>query len=166
MRHSGAVFPSPVCDGHGGGPAALLRDRCAAASCYSGACPPPPEATPGGDSRTGGARPPARAGVAAEHTVIRPRRPIPDHLAAHADKAARPTLAQPVMVTSIRDGLPLGAGRHHFFDVRSFSTALSSIASARSFFSFEFSSSSARSHRVPTRPVRRTWLYTCRRSPS
>jgi hypothetical protein len=43
------------------------------------------------------------------------------------------------------DRFPLRAGRHHFFDARSFSTALSSIASARRFFSRPFSSLSARS---------------------
>jgi hypothetical protein len=40
----------------------------------------------------------------------------------------------------MRDGFPLSAGRYHFFDARSFSTTLSSIASASSFFSFAFSS--------------------------
>jgi hypothetical protein len=41
------------------------------------------------------------------------------------------------------DGLSAGGGRHHFFDATSLSMALSSIASARSFFSLAFSSSSA-----------------------
>ena len=39
--------------------------------------------------------------------------------------------------------LPLGRGRHHFFPKRSFSAALSSMASARSRFSRVFSSSKA-----------------------
>jgi hypothetical protein len=43
----------------------------------------------------------------------------------------------------ISDGLSPGGGRHHFFAATSFSMALSSIASASSFFSFAFSSSSA-----------------------
>jgi hypothetical protein len=41
--------------------------------------------------------------------------------------------------------IPLRTGRHHFFPVKSFNTALSSIASASSFFSLAFSSSSDRS---------------------
>jgi len=40
------------------------------------------------------------------------------------------------------DSFPLRGGRYHFFDSRSFSAALSSIASASSFFSFVFSSES------------------------
>ncbi len=64
------------------------------------------------------------------------------------------TLTPAVMLTGMGDGLPLSAGRHHFFDARSFSTTLSNIASARSFFSFAFSSSSAQApglgHLQPT----------------
>ncbi len=40
------------------------------------------------------------------------------------------------------DSLSLGSGRHHFFANRSFSAALSSIASAKSLFSLAFSVSS------------------------
>jgi hypothetical protein len=43
------------------------------------------------------------------------------------------------------DRIPLRVGRHHFFDEMSFNTAMSSIASASSFFSLAFSSSSDRS---------------------
>ena len=42
-----------------------------------------------------------------------------------------------------RKSRPSGDGRQNFFVVRSFSMALSSIASASSFFSFAFSLSSA-----------------------
>jgi hypothetical protein len=41
----------------------------------------------------------------------------------------------------MRDSFPLGRGRHHFFPNRSFSVALSSMASASSRFSRVFSSS-------------------------
>ena len=41
------------------------------------------------------------------------------------------------------DGFSLGDGPYHFFERSSFSAALSSIDSARSFFSLRFSSSSA-----------------------
>src|SRR5215468_3828113 len=43
------------------------------------------------------------------------------------------------------DSLSLGGGPYHFFDSSSFKAALSSIDSAKSFFSRRFSSSSARS---------------------
>jgi len=43
----------------------------------------------------------------------------------------------------VSDGLSLYSGRHHFFERRSFKAALSSIASANSFFSLLFSASSA-----------------------
>jgi hypothetical protein len=45
--------------------------------------------------------------------------------------------------TGMSHGLPFGGGRHHFRELMSFKTAISSIASANSFFSFPFSSSSA-----------------------
>jgi hypothetical protein len=47
----------------------------------------------------------------------------------------RPALAQPVTVPGMGDRITLRAGRHHFFDEMSFKTAMSSIASAKSFFS-------------------------------
>lgn len=43
----------------------------------------------------------------------------------------------------VSDGLSLYSGRYHFFERRSFKAALSSIASANSFFSLVFSASSA-----------------------
>ena len=57
---------------------------------------------------------------------------------------ARPPLAHVVRRTDMSNGLPSSSGRHHFRLLTSFGIALSSIASARSFFSFAFSSSSAR----------------------
>lgn len=44
--------------------------------------------------------------------VIRPCRLVTDHPAAHANRTTRPTLAQPVLLTGMSDGFPLGAGRH------------------------------------------------------
>jgi hypothetical protein len=44
-------------------------------------------------------------------------------------------------------------GRHHFLAVMSFNTALSSMASASSFFSRAFSSSSCFSRRANVEPV-------------
>lgn len=46
--------------------------------------------------------------------IINSRRLIPDHPAAHADKTARTTFAQTVMLTGMGDGLPLRAWRYHF----------------------------------------------------
>jgi len=50
------------------------------------------------------------------------------------------------------DSLSLPSGRYHFFEVTSLSIALSSIASANSFFSLAFSSSSASSHLASETP--------------
>jgi hypothetical protein len=77
---------------------------------------------------------------------------------------ARPPLAHLVDLAKVRRGLSPGDGRDHFFAATSRSMALSSIASASSFFSLLFSSSSAFSRRHPKRPSRRTWPSTCRRS--
>src|SRR5262245_62646495 len=63
--------------------------------------------------------------------------------AIHAQYPARPPLAHPMQPTGMSHGLPFGGGRHHFLELMSFKTAISSIASANSFFSFPFSSSSA-----------------------
>src|SRR5207237_9871984 len=64
------------------------------------------------------------------------------------DRAARPPLAHREDLRKVSRGLPSDGGRHHFFAAMSFSIALSSIASASSFFSREFSSSSAFSRRA------------------
>ena len=54
----------------------------------------------------------------------------------------RPPLAQLERRTYMSDSISLGSGRHHFFATRSFKAELSSIASAKSFFSLAFSLSS------------------------
>jgi hypothetical protein len=65
-----------------------------------------------------------------------------------ADHPARPPFAHLVRLPQISDGLSLDSGRHHFFDSRSFSAALSSIESANSFFNRAFSPSSCFSRRA------------------
>jgi hypothetical protein len=57
----------------------------------------------------------------------------PDHI-------TRPPLADIKARTEVSHSLSLRDGRHHFFELRSFNMALSSIASANSFFSLAFSS--------------------------
>jgi hypothetical protein len=70
----------------------------------------------------------------------------------------RPPFAHIETAAQMSDGLSPCGGRHHFFAATSFSMALSSIASASSFFSFAFSSSSAFSHFAFRKPLaRRTW---------
>ena len=59
-----------------------------------------------------------------------------------ADHLARPPLAHLVAIAKMSDSLSLHSGRYHFFDSRSFKAALSSMASAKSFFSLPFSSCS------------------------
>src|SRR5262249_60764930 len=71
-----------------------------------------------------------------------PRQTIPPRLPPTADVLPRPPLAQLERRTYMSDSLSLGSGRHHFFASRSFSAALSSIASANSFFSLAASLSS------------------------
>ena len=61
---------------------------------------------------------------------------------------ARPPLAHLIGLTEMSHGLPSSDRRHHFFAAISFSMALSSIASANSFFSLVFSSSSVFSRRA------------------
>ena len=53
-------------------------------------------------------------------------------------QATRPALAHLVSLDEMSDSLALGGGRHHFFDSKSLSAAASSMASARSRFSFAF----------------------------
>ena len=80
--------------------------------------------------------------AAAQGVVPRSTRSIADGLAIGLDQAARPALAHLVGGYETGDSLALGGGRQNFFVMRSFSAALSSIASARSRFSLAFSSSS------------------------
>jgi hypothetical protein len=74
--------------------------------------------------------------------IIRPARAIPHRHPYAPCHPARPPLAQIERRTQVSDSLSLGSGRHHFFARRSFSAALSSMASASSFFSLAFSLSS------------------------
>src|SRR6202008_3737166 len=74
--------------------------------------------------------------------IIRSAGLIPHRHSHAADRPARPPLAHVDRSTQVSDSLSLGSGRHHFFPSRSFSAALSSMASAKSFFSLAFSISS------------------------
>jgi hypothetical protein len=67
---------------------------------------------------------------------------VADRHSARAHGFTRPPFAHLVVTHQMRDSFPPCCGRHHFFPKRSFKAALSSIASARSRFSFVFSSSS------------------------
>lgn len=68
--------------------------------------------------------------------------------AIHSQHKTRPPLAHAVVGTDMGNGTPHSRGRHHFFAATSFRMALSSMASASSFFSRAFSSSSAFSRRA------------------
>jgi len=67
---------------------------------------------------------------------------VTDRHPAKADGFTRPPFAHLVVIHQMRDSFSPCCGHHHFFPKRSFKAALSSIASARSRFSFVFSSSS------------------------
>src|SRR5262245_4967939 len=88
----------------------------------------------GGGSRSGGA--PRRAPGAAPGLAHRRLAGLGSGPTVHARRYLE-------RGTQVTDSLALGGGRHHFFVAISSSIALSSIASARSFLSFTFSSSSA-----------------------
>jgi hypothetical protein len=75
--------------------------------------------------------------------IVRSMAPIPHRGAIGSKRRTRPPLADLIGDLKVSDGLTPGGGRHHFFDATSLSMALSSIASANSFFSFAFSSSNA-----------------------
>src|SRR5271166_5935449 len=77
--------------------------------------------------------------IAAPPRTVAHRHPRTSH------HRTRPPLAHRKLCLQMSAGFPLNGGRHHFFASRSFKAALSSIASAKSFFSFTFSSSRARS---------------------
>ena len=78
----------------------------------------------------------------AQGVVSRSPRSVADGLAIGLYQAARPALAHLAGGYETGDSLALGGGRQNFFVTRSFSAALSSIASARRRFSLAFSSSS------------------------
>ena len=67
---------------------------------------------------------------------------VPHRRAIQPECVTCPPLAHLVRPARVSHGLPLGGGRHHFRLFTSFRIALSSIASASSFLSFAFSSSS------------------------
>jgi len=104
-----------------------------------GVQPPITEATaqPSQISQSGSHRP-----------VVRAQASVPHRAAVLADRIARPPLAHLEALAQVRRGLPSGSGRHHFLEATSFNIALSSIASASSFFSRRFSSSNAFRRRV------------------
>ena len=87
-------------------------------------------------------------------SIVRTARLIPRDPPGNSDQMTRPALAQPVTVPGMGDRITLRTGCHHFFEEMSFKTAMSSIASAKSFFSLPFSSSSVRSRlaSVTSRP--------------
>src|SRR5580693_1556924 len=75
--------------------------------------------------------------------IVRSQRAITHAGAVAPDHPAGPPLAHLDGVTQISRGLPSCGGPHHFFPSRSFSAALSSMASASIRFSRPFSPSSA-----------------------
>jgi len=92
------------------------------------------------------AEPPADVGQFVQsrpyQPIVRPAAAIADRCAIGSERRTRPPLADLKRDPKVSDGLSPGGGRHHFFEAISFSIALSSIASAKSFFSLAFSSSS------------------------
>jgi hypothetical protein len=66
-----------------------------------------------------------------------------DRAAIGIQHTARPALADLMNRTKVSHSFPHCPGRHHLFEAMSFSMALRGIASARSRFSFAFSSSRA-----------------------
>jgi len=76
----------------------------------------------------------------AQIAIIRPRGLVAHARPISTDQPARPPLAHLPGRLQIRRSLPMRGGRHHFFPSRSFSAALSSIASASIRFSRPLSS--------------------------
>src|SRR5262249_27822066 len=84
----------------------------------------------------------------AQCRVVAPTLAVAHGAALRPEERAPPPLADAVRLARRGNRAPPCHGRHHFFDAMSFSTALSSMASARSFFSRAFSASSVRSRRA------------------
>ncbi len=85
-----------------------------------------------------------------EH-IIEPNAAISHARPINGQDRTRPALARIMLFADMGHRIPLCAGRHHFFDAtffKFFKMALSSIASAKSFFSLAFSSSKAFSFRA------------------
>jgi hypothetical protein len=136
--------PMPASGRRGGAPSAPPLDRDAAASCGSAPDPHGPASSPGADSRTADAQPPVLAAAAAgQHHPPGSADTAPPDGQFRSDhtpdaRSARDTPGH---------GRPHPASRRASpFSVEMFlRTAMSSIASASSFFSLAFSSSSVRS---------------------
>ena len=84
----------------------------------------------------------------ANETIIGSPAAVAHRAAAHAERLACPPLAHPVDLSEVSGGFSSDGGRYHFLAATSRSMALSSIASASSFFSLAFSSSSTLSRRA------------------
>src|SRR5690606_13393042 len=80
--------------------------------------------------------------------VVRPQAAIPHARSIHSQSFTRPPLAHPMHQAGMSHRISLCVGRHHFFAATSLRMALSSIASANSFLSRVFSSSSVFSRRA------------------
>src|SRR6201982_1449957 len=95
---------------------------------------------------------PANSGDLAQsrtnETIIGSPAAVAHRAAVHAERLACPPLAHPVDLSEVSGGFSSGGGRHHFLAATSRSMALSSIASASSFFSLAFYSSNAFSRRA------------------
>lgn len=96
----------------------------------------PPVAEPAPDRRQS-------ADALTEAGIVGATAAVADRRAIKIECGAGPPLAHVMRSAHVSDSLPSSGGHHHFRLVTSFRMALSSIASARSFFSFAFSSSSA-----------------------
>jgi hypothetical protein len=83
------------------------------------------------------------AQLLAKFRIVAAPRLVADHRPFHCNDPACPPLADIKQGLKARDRFPLGGGRYHFLDSRSFRRALSSIAPASSRLSRPFSSSSA-----------------------
>jgi hypothetical protein len=75
------------------------------------------------------------AQTGSQQIIVWPPAAIADRAAVRADRLACPPLAHPVDLVEVSGGLASGGGRHHFLAATSRNMALSSIASANSFFS-------------------------------
>ena len=71
----------------------------------------------------------------ADRVVVCPATAITHRGPIHSEDCARPPFAHLKFASQMSDGFSLYGGRHHFFEAISLSMALSSIASASSFFS-------------------------------
>ncbi|MFK4626719.1 hypothetical protein ABIF50_010055, partial [Bradyrhizobium diazoefficiens] len=105
--------------------------------------PPAAAGRTAGGSRNAAARWQDRATGRAEQSVRRAAGAIADHLPIRAHDRTGPPFRQAHDGLQMRDRSALGGGPYHFFERSSRRAAASSICSARSFFSFAFSSSRA-----------------------